>query len=54
MTGNGLMDICAIMSNQANTSDIIHFVAHARHNKAQRSITMLYTVRDETNNAEHV
>ena len=42
------------MSNQANTSDSIHFVAHARHYKAQRSITMLYTVRDETNNAENV
>ena len=32
------------MSNQANTSDSIHFVAHARHYKAQRPITMLYTV----------
>ena len=42
------------MSNQANTSDSIHCVAHARHYKAQRSITMLYTVRDETNNAENV
>ena len=52
VTGNG--HICAIMSNQPNTSDSIHFVAHARHYKAQRSITMLYTVRDETNNAENV
>ena len=52
MTGN--IHICAIMSNQANTSDSIHFVAHPRHYKAQRSITMLYTVRDETNNAENV
>ena len=37
-----------------HTSDSIYFTAHAQHYKVQRSITMLYTVRDETNNAENV
>ena len=31
-----------------------YFTANAQHFKAQRSITVLYTVRDETNNAENV
>ena len=51
VTGNGHM---RIMSNQTHTSDSIYFTANAQQYKAQRSITMLYTMRDETNNAENV
>ena len=39
---------------KTHTSTSIYFTANAQHYKAQRSITMLYTVRDETNNAENV
>ena len=52
VTGNGHMRHY-VKSNTLQTA-YNYFTAHAQHYKVQRSITMLYTVRDETNNAENV
>ena len=48
VTGNGHM------RHYVKSNTHIYFTANAQHFKAQRSITVLYTVRDETNNAENV
>ena len=48
VTGNGHM------RHYVKSNTHIYFIANAQHFKAQRSITVLYTVRDETNNAENV
>ena len=48
VTGNGHM------RHYVKSNTHIYFTANAQNFKAQRSITVLYTVRDETNNAGNV